>query len=438
MTSLISFILIISFLIFIHELGHLLAAKWANVKVEDFSIGFGPKIFSFDIGETKYSLSLLPLGGYVKMQGEDISEIKDSSETEVVDPKRSYKNIPNFKKQIILFAGPFMNLVLPFLFLPLVYINGLEIPSFLEKTPIVSYVKKDLGSQYFNKGDKILKINNTNIYNWEDIGKAKSQNTTYKQEVLIERNNSIQNIIFVNGNKDNVYILDYVFPSQPPIIGSILPKSLADEANLKTLDQISVINNIQIESWYQISEALKTPGISEFEIIIERDGKFISKKIKFDGENRVLGITPKIESIFFNFTLYESIQKGFNDSIRMIKLIFNGIVSLLSSLFSSDSSMSDLKSSLAGPISIAKYSGLAAEKGFNSVIQFIVIISINLGIINLLPIPLLDGGHILFTSVEMITRKKINHKVQNFINKIGFAILISLMLFAIYNDIINF
>ena len=150
MTSLISFILIISFLIFIHELGHLLAAKWANVKVEDFSIGFGPKIFSFDIGETKYSLSLLPLGGYVKMQGEDISEIKNSSETEVVDPKRSYKNIPNFKKQIILFAGPFMNLVLPFLFLPLVYINGLEIPSFLEKTPIVSYVKKDLGSQYFN------------------------------------------------------------------------------------------------------------------------------------------------------------------------------------------------------------------------------------------------------------------------------------------------
>ena len=430
MTSLISFILIISFLIFIHELGHLLAAKWANVKVEDFSIGLGPKIFSFDIGETKYSLSLLPLGGYVKMQGEDISEIKNSSETEVVDPKRSYKNIPNFKKQIILFAGPFMNLVLPFLFLPLVYINGLEMPSFLEKTPIVSYVKKDLGSQYFNKGDKILKINNTNIYNWEDIGKAKSQNTTNKQEVLIERNNSIQNIIFVNSNKDNVYILDYVFPSQPAIIGSILPKSLADEANLKPLDQI--------ESWYQISEALKTPGISEFEIIIERDGKLLSKRVEFVGENRVLGITPKIESIFFSFTLYESIQKGFNDSIRMIKLIFNGIIGLLSSLFSSDSSMSDLKSSLAGPISIAKYSGLAAEKGFNSVIQFIVIISINLGIINLLPIPLLDGGHILFTSVEMLTRKKINHKVQNFINKIGFAILISLMLFAIYNDIINF
>ena len=122
----------------------------------------------------------------------------------------------------------------------------------------------------------------------------------------------------------------------------------------------------------------------------------------------------------------------------MIKLIFNGVIGLLSNLFSSDSSMSDLKSSLAGPISIAKYSGLAAEKGFNATIQFIVIISINLGIINLLPIPLLDGGHILFTTIEMVTRKKINQKVQNFINKIGFALLISLMVFAIYNDIVNF
>ena len=117
MTSLISFILIISFLIFIHELGHLLAAKWANVKVEDFSIGFGPKLFSFNIGETRYSLSLLPLGGYVKMQGEDALEKNQKDELVTLDPNRSYKNISNFKKQIILFAGPGMNLILPFIVL---------------------------------------------------------------------------------------------------------------------------------------------------------------------------------------------------------------------------------------------------------------------------------------------------------------------------------
>jgi regulator of sigma E protease len=438
MTSLISFILIISFLIFIHELGHLLAAKWANVKVEDFSIGFGPKIFSFNIGETKYSLSLLPLGGYVKMQGEDISEVLDSKDIVEIDPNRSYKNIPNFKKQIILFAGPFMNLLLPFLFLPMVYINGLDVPSFLEKAPVVGHVKEDLGSQYFKKGDKILKINNTNVSTWKDIGEAKPGNSTKTQNILIDRNNSIKNISYVNKGAVNLYILDYVFPLQPAVIGGILPKSIADKAQLNNLDKIVTINDIKVESWYQISEILSTPNVSEFQITIQRDGNLIAKKIVFESDARVLGITPEIDSSFISFGIFESIQKGFDNSIKMIKLIFNGVIGLLSNLFSSDSSMSDLKSSLAGPISIAKYSGLAAEKGFNATIQFIVIISINLGIINLLPIPLLDGGHILFTTIEMVTRKKINQKVQNFINKVGFALLISLMVFAIYNDIVNF
>ncbi|MBA4728998.1 MAG: site-2 protease family protein, partial [Candidatus Dadabacteria bacterium] len=132
--SLLYFFIIIAFLIFIHELGHLLAAKWANVKVENFSIGFGPKIFKFDIGETEYSLSLLPLGGYVKMQGESPNS---SSTDKTIDSNRSYQNIPNYKKQIILFAGPLMNLILPFVLFPLIYINGVEIPKYLTDKVII-------------------------------------------------------------------------------------------------------------------------------------------------------------------------------------------------------------------------------------------------------------------------------------------------------------
>ena len=193
MTSLISFILIISFLIFIHELGHLLAAKWANVKVEDFSIGFGPKLFSINIGETRYSLSLLPLGGYVKMQGEDVSETNNKDELETIDPNRSYKNISNFKKQIILFAGPGMNLILPFLLLPLIYMNGIDIPSFLKDKPIVGYVKKDPKGQFFLKGDRILEINGTKIENsFHIVGcsdLAKDLNTKSLFRKLISRDN---------------------------------------------------------------------------------------------------------------------------------------------------------------------------------------------------------------------------------------------------------
>ncbi len=438
MTSLISFILIISFLIFIHELGHLLAAKWANVKVDDFSIGFGPKIFSFNIGETKYSLSLLPLGGYVKMQGEDISDLKNKADGIEIDPKRSFKNLSNLKKQIILFAGPGMNLILPFLLLPFIYLNGVEIPSFLKETPEVGYVSTDIGSKYFKKGDLILEINSTKINTWEDIKKEKKINLNKSQNILIKRNGSYKSIVFDNDKNKKFYILNSVYPKQSAIIDQVLPKSLADEISLNKGDKILRINNVRIQNWYQISEVLNNQSVTKFNITFERNKNLFTKEFSFKENKRMLGITPEVTSTFYSFTLYEAIKNGYHDSIRMIGLIFNGIIGLFSGLFSSDSSMAELKSSLAGPISIAKYSGLAAEKGFNSLIQFIVVISINLGIINLLPIPLLDGGHIFFNTIEVITRRKINPNIQNFINKIGFAILITLMLFAIYNDIVNF
>ena len=438
MTSLISFVLIISFLIFIHELGHLLAAKWAKVKVEDFSIGFGPKIFSFNYGETRYSLSLLPLGGYVKMQGEDISEIKNSPERENIDPNRSFKNLSNLKKQIILFAGPGMNLILPFLLLPFIYINGMEVPTYLKEKPVVGYVEKNFGVNFFKEGDMILKINDIEINTWEDIRKKKVSLLTTEQNILLKRDGSIKSIFFPNNSVNKIYLLDNVYPEQLPIIGQVLPQSLADNLSLKKGDKITKINNLVINNWYQISEALNDKTKTNFKLTFIRDKKLLIKEFTFEKSPRMLGITPLVKSTFFNFTFVEAIKNGYQDSIRMIDLIFNGIIGLFSGLFSSDSSMSELKSSIAGPISIAKYSGLAAERGLNSIIQFVVVISINLGIINLLPIPLLDGGHIFFNTIEAITRRKINPNIQNFINRIGFAILITLMLFAIYNDIVNF
>jgi regulator of sigma E protease len=372
------------------------------------------------------------------MQGEDVSETNNKDELETIDPNRSYKNISNFKKQIILFAGPGMNLILPFLLLPLIYMNGIDIPSFLKDKPIVGYVKKDPKGQFFLKGDRILEINGTKIENWEELGKSKSDNLTSEQVVRIERNGKIVDIVLKNSNNDKVFLLDNIYPNHKPVIDQILTKSIADDIDLRKYDKILKINNVTIESWYQISEVLRASNDASFTITIEREKSIIIKRIAFKGKERMLGITPMIELTSSDFTFIDSIKRGFNDSLRMIKLIFNGIIGLFSSLFSSDSSLSELKSSLAGPISIAKYSGLAAEKGFNSIIQFVVVVSINLGVINLLPIPLLDGGHILFNTIEIITRRKINIKVQNFINKIGFAILITLMLFAIYNDIINF
>jgi regulator of sigma E protease len=430
--SLLYFFIIIAFLIFIHELGHLLAAKWANVKVENFSIGFGPKIFKFDIGETEYSLSLLPLGGYVKMQGESPNS---SSTDKTIDSNRSYQNIPNYKKQIILFAGPLMNLILPFVLFPLIYINGVEIPKYLTDKVIIEE-KLVLDNQIdLIENDEIISINDITIKSWQDFYLIDDNKINQKVSIEILRGNKIKKLQLNLHQSD---LKNLIKPNFKPIIGDIMPNSLAEKNGIMIDDEILKINNSNISSWANLVNYLKSSKEMVMVFIINRNNTLITKEIVFkSSNNKVLGISPKVETIKESLGFLDSIKKAYLKSIETIKLIFFGIMELLGKLFSTDSSAANIKDSLAGPIAIAKYSGAAAEKGINAVLQFTIIISINLGIINLLPIPLLDGGHIFLNSIEMITRRKINAKVLNFINKIGFAILISLMIFAIYNDIVN-
>ena len=430
--SLLYFFIIIAFLIFIHELGHLLAAKWANVKVENFSIGFGPKIFKFNIGETEYSLSLLPLGGYVKMQGES----PDSTSTDkIIDPNRSYQNIPNYKKQIILFSGPLMNLILPFVLFPLIYINGVEMPKYLTDKVIIEQ-KLVLDNQIdLIKNDEIVSINDIKIKSWQDFYLIDDNKLNQKVSIEILRGNEIKKLQL------NLYQSDLknlIKPNFKPVIGDIMPNSLAEKNGIMIDDEILKINNSNISSWANLVNYLKSSKEMVMVFLINRNNTLITKEIIFkSSNNKVLGISPRVETIKESLGFLDSVKKSYLKSIETIKLIFFGIMELLEQLFSADSSAASIKDSLAGPIAIAKYSGAAAEKGINAVLQFTIIISINLGVINLLPIPLLDGGHIFLNSIEMLTRRKINAKVLNFINKIGFAILISLMIFAIYNDIIN-
>tara|TARA_Y100000768_G_scaffold282372_1_gene217144 strand:- start:540 stop:1847 length:1308 start_codon:yes stop_codon:yes gene_type:complete len=434
--TIIVFILIISFLIFIHELGHLLAAKWANVKVENFSVGFGPKLFKFYIGETEYSLSALPLGGYVKMQGENPTEVSDDS---IIDPSRSFSNIPIYKKQIILLAGPLMNLLIPFIFFPIIFLNGIDAPEYLEKKMVLGSINSsDERLEKFKPGMEILSINDVEINTWDDF--LKTKNNFLKDKIIFEviSNNKVYEINL--DNRFNYLDLKSIFnPILSSTIGAILDNSAAQKNDFKVGDKIISINNSDINVWSDIRKELSNKNIKEFEFILVRNNNLINKKITFDANERnVVGISPEVKTYKKNFKGSEVLTSSFNQSIRSINLIFHGITDIFGKLFTADSGLSDLKKSLAGPIAIAKYSGKAAEKGLNSIIQFIIIISINLGIINLMPIPLLDGGHIFFNTIEALTRRKINPKVQNFFNRIGFLILISLMVFAIYNDIINF
>tara|TARA_A100001234_G_scaffold70891_2_gene62405 strand:+ start:19784 stop:21091 length:1308 start_codon:yes stop_codon:yes gene_type:complete len=434
--TIIVFLLIISFLIFIHELGHLLAAKWANVKVENFSIGFGPKIFRFNLGETEYSLSLLPLGGYVKMQGENILEKDKDLNT---DPSRSFDNLPIYKKQIILFAGPLMNLIVPFFLFPLIFINGIDSPKYLDDKMVIGSINtQDERLKQIELNSELVSINDIEIKTWENFLDIKDEKLN--SIILIEyiHNNKIKTYEFDNA-KNSINLKAAFSPALSNELGGIMKNSLAEINDFRKGDRIIKINNVEINKWSDIKQTLVSSKSEKFDFMIQRNDQIINKELVFKADkDKIIGISPNIITVKKEFSLEEVISNSFDKSIMSIKLIFNGITGIFAKLFSSDSDVSELKKNLAGPIAIAKYSGEAAQKGFNSVIQFIIIISVNLGIINLLPIPLLDGGHITINTIEGILRRRINPKIIGFLNKVGFALLISLMIFAVYNDIINF
>ena len=339
-------ILVLSFLIFFHELGHFLAARFFGVHVEVFSIGFGKKVFSKMVGKTEYCLSLIPLGGYVQMKGQD-----DRDPTKVSYDADSYTTKAPWKRIIILFAGPFANFLLAFLLF--LAIGSMGVTKFA------------------------------------------------------------------------------------PTIGKIIPNSPALEAGLQENDRIVMINRVLIEGWDEVSQLIQE-STGQLEVKIERLGSvqtlLLNPKVNayqnMFGETKqkkMIGIAPSGKTIEVVYSMGDLPSFAWQQTLKSTTLILTSLQKLVEGVVS--------PKELGGIISIVQVTSEASEAGLVALFALTALISVNLGVLNLLPIPALDGGHIMFNAYELLTKKAPNERVLTAMTTAGWMLLLSLMALSIFNDI---
>lgn len=342
----ITFLIVLSFLVFFHELGHFLAARYFGVTVHVFSIGFGKQIYSKMYKGTQWQIALIPLGGYVKMKGQD-----DTKPTLQEDGSDSYNEKKPWQRIVILFAGPFANFIL---------------------AAILYFVIALGGANYLS-----------------------------------------------------------------PTIGEVKVDSPAYKAGLKANDQIVRINNTEIKTWDEVGKYIvNSEGALKF--FVKRDGVVIAKTINpyiSDAQNifrekikkRMIGILPEPKIVTIHHGPIDALAYAWDKTIESSKMIFLGVQKLIQGIVPS--------SEIGGVISIGKVISDASESSFIALLAITALISVNLGVLNLLPIPALDGGHIMFNLYEIIARRKPSDRVFMYLTIAGWVILGSLMLLGIYNDI---
>jgi len=424
MTTTISFIIVLGVLITVHELGHFLVAKGIGLRVERFSIGFPPKMFGFTWRETEYCISWIPLGGYVKISGENPEEPPENPD----DPK-VFTSRPVHQRAAVILAGPLMNLILAFLIMPLVFFLGTSVPTYLEKAPVAGWIQPESPADKagLSPGDRILSVNGSEVRTWQDVLEKASVDGSLWMEVAGAGGTRSVSLEQDPEGESGIGIL----PSMDPVIGFVVKGGEAERAGIEEGDRVVAIGGIPVSDWNQMARIIHNSPDKPLTFEIERGGAHRTFSVtpkKDEGLGHgLIGISPKTETVTRRYGVAESIRLGTARNFELLGLTF----SFLWDLVTLNSSIKNL----GGPIMIFQVSGQAARAGLTQFLAFMAFLSLQLGVLNLLPIPVLDGGHLVFLGIEGVTRKPVNVNVRETAQKVGFFFLILLILVISYNDI---
>ncbi|MBZ5601740.1 MAG: RIP metalloprotease RseP [Acidobacteriia bacterium] len=426
------YLVLIGVMILLHELGHFLAARMFDVKVETFSFGFGPRLFGFKHGDTDFRFSLLPiLGGYVKMAGD-----QPGDENAVQDP-RSLMAKPRWQRLIITFAGPAINVVLAVVLLAGLYMRHFEkVPT--PKDPVVGYVVPDGGAAQagIRAGDRVMQIDDVVDPTWEDIAMKEIASAKRAIEVWVIRDGQRTRITMTPtlDEKDGIGRLGWTQETEVQV-GSISPGMAAQRAGLQHGDILLTANGQPLRSIFRLHEIEKETNGAALDLTYRRGGSEHQVTVKPEkgdpdhtGQERwVIGLTvePRVDVV--KLSLSQAVNESVRENERSAKLIFQFLEGMVERRMS--------PKSIVGPVGIAQMSGQAAREGAATFIGLMAAVSLNLAIFNLLPIPILDGGVILMLLVEMLLRRDVDLKVKEAVVKVGFVFLMVVVVFVIYNDI---
>ena len=434
------FLIVLGVLVTFHEYGHFIVARWAGVKVLKFSLGFGPKLLSRQIGDTEYLVSLIPLGGYVKMFGEDIGESISPEEQ-----AQSFVHKPLWKRSLIVAAGPGFNFLLSYLIFCVWLATGspLPIPTFEELSPTIEAIRADSPANVagLQIGDKITQINEQEISTKHDVLGliAESHGRSLTIEVL--RNGQHKTFVVSpelmdpNPTDEPIYVIG--IEEAEPVVTSVMPDMPAMVGGLLENDRIIKIDDTPIHTWSQMTQIVRGSPNHPLIFTVDRDGAILTVTITPEAQQTTeddlpvevgkIGITGPGRSVVRAESPLTALFQGIRATWGWSELTVVGIYKMFTGEISSKH--------LGGPIMIASASGTAAEHGISDVAFLVAILSINLGILNLLPIPILDGGHLFFFACEAILRRPLGERQREFAQQVGLVLLFSIMIFAFFNDI---
>jgi regulator of sigma E protease len=442
MTTILAFLVVICVLVVVHEYGHYLAARLAGVKVLKFSVGFGKPLYSRRMGrdDTEWVIGALPLGGYVKMLDEREGEV-DSREAH-----RAFNRATVWRRMAIVAAGPLANFLLA-----VVVFWGLLIHGIPALKPVIGQPRQDTPAALagLHDGDEVVRVDGDGVRTFAQLRLGLMEAAAKRSRSVLELANGEQRVLdfgqlpeaYLEGDGGKLGVEPYM-PPLPPVVGRLEPGSVAEMAGLKAGDRILAVDGQPVTHWQDFARFIRTHAGVKIELLVrnqsgQRDLRLTPASLTENGRiiGRV-GVGPEIDQALFEplqteeryapvQALRRAVVKTWETAAFSLKMLGRMVLGQVS------------WRNLSGPVSIADYAGQSAQQGWLSFSGFLAVISIGLGVINLLPVPLLDGGHLMYYFVEVFRGRPVSEQIMELGARIGMAVIGALIFLALYNDVLR-